>query len=63
MWTKDDMLIQDSAGNATLFFPSLRLSDAAEYKCEVTVESNYLNNWNITANETYMLQLNGKEKA
>ena len=62
MWSKDDdILIPDSANNNTLFFLSLRLLDAAEYKCAVTVTSDYLNN-EIIASENYILQLTGEEE-
>ena len=63
MWTKNDtMLMPDSTNSSTLIFPSLRLSDAANYKCIATVASSYLNSA-ITANETYTLQLNGKYRS
>ena len=37
-WMKDDTLLSNEM-QATLFFSSIRLSDAGKYTCEVTIES------------------------
>ena len=45
-WTKNNSThthVQVGTDSSTLSFPSLRLSDAGEYTCQVNVSSSYLN--------------------
>ena len=59
LWTRNSIQISANSSTGMLYFPSLRLSDAGVYTCQVAVRSPYLRN-EITARTYYSLILERK---
>lgn len=59
LWIKNSSQVLANSSTCTLYFQSLRLSDAGEYTCRVTIRSPYLDN-EITAITSHSLILECK---